>query len=176
MTRVLWAVAVLLALAVPSHAEVIGAGENGFSVKITTEVNAPMTAVFHALSQQVGRWWDPAHTFSGSAANLTIDPRAGGCFCEALPGGGVQHMVVTHVNAPTTLVLQGGLGPLGTMGVAGAMEWTLEEGNGRTRLQMVYNVGGYTPGGFAQLAAAVNGVLDAQVKRLKAFAETGRPD
>ncbi len=72
--------------------------------------------MFRRLSEQIGRWWDPAHTFSGQAANLTIDPRAGGCFCETLTTGSVQHMIVSHIDAPRMLVLQGGLGPLGTHG------------------------------------------------------------
>lgn len=84
-------------------------------------------------------------------------------------------MTVTHVLAPTTLVLNGGLGPLGTMAVAGAMEWTLTAQGGRTELAITYNVGGYTPGGFAPLAPAVDAVLAEQVTRLKRFIETGRP-
>ena len=37
-------------------------------------------------------WWDPSHTWSGSAKNLTFEPKAGGCFCEKLAdGGSVQH-------------------------------------------------------------------------------------
>ena len=74
------------------------------------------------------------------------------------------------------LILQGGLGPLGTLGVAGAMTWTLEARNGRTELQMVYNVGGYMQGGFTQLAPVVDGVLATQVRRLKVYVETGRPE
>lgn len=41
---------------------------------------------------------------------------------------------------------------------------------------MNYNVGGYMPGGFVSLAPVVDGVLAIQVKRLKTFAETGRPE
>src|SRR3954452_16388557 len=177
MTRqLLLVVTVTLGLAAPAVAEVVDAGANGFSVKVATEVNAAPATVFRALSEQIGRWWDPAHTFSGQAANLTIDPRAGGCFCEKVPTGSVQHMIVSHLEAPRMLVLQGGLGPLGTLAVAGAMTWTLEARNGRTQLQMVYNVGGYMQGGFTQLAPAVNGVLETQVRRLKTYAETGRPE
>lgn len=176
MPRLLIASLLLLVLASSAPADVVDAGVNGFSLKITAEVNAPRTTVFRAISEQIGRWWDSAHTFSGNASNLTIEPRAGGCFCEKLPTGGVQHMTVAHVDAPKNITLQGGLGPLGSMGVVGAMEWTLEERNGRTALQVTYNVGGYTPGGFTQLAPLVDGVLGAQVKRLKVFAETGRPD
>jgi hypothetical protein len=65
---------------------------------------------------------------------------------------------------------------LGTLAVAGTMTWTLGARSGRTQLQMVSNVGGYMHGGFTQLAPAVNGVLETQVRRLKAYAETGRPE
>jgi uncharacterized protein YndB with AHSA1/START domain len=176
MRYIVAALVVVAALARPARAEVVDAGVTGFSVKATADVNAPIDRVFRALTEQIGRWWDPSHSFSGSAANLSIDPRPGGCFCETLPTGGVQHMTVTHINRPNTLVLQGGLGPLGTLGVAAAMEWQLKDDNGRTSVQMVYNVGGYLKGGFTQLAPVVDGVLGAQVKRLKAFAETGRPE
>lgn len=176
MTRVVAVVLLIIGCTGFASAEVVDAGPTGFSVTTTVEVNAPQASVFRALSEQIARWWDSAHTFSGSAANLTIEARAGSCFCERLPAGTVQHMVVTHVNAPTLLVLQGGLGPLGTMGVAGSLAWTLQERNGRTVLQLNYNVGGYMPGGFVSLAPVVDGVLAIQVKRLKTFAETGRPE
>lgn len=168
--------ALLLLSPAVSDADVVEAGMNGFAVKVTADVNAPATTVFRALTTQIGRWWDPEHTYSGSAVNLSLDPRPGGCFCETLPTGGVQHMVVSHVIAPKTLILVGALGPLGPMGVSGAMEWTLDERSGRTLLQMTYNVGGFTPGGFAALAPVVDRVLAGQVRRLKTFAETGRPD
>lgn len=55
-----------------------------------------------------------------------VDARPGGCFCEKMPNGGVRHMTVTHVMAPGTLVLNGGLGPLGTMATTGVMELTFK--------------------------------------------------
>src|SRR5437660_7971563 len=69
-------------------------------------------------------------------SNFTIDAKSGGCFCEKLPTGSVQHMTVTHVEAPRLLLLQGGLGPLAHLGAAAAMEWTLDEHGDRksTRL------------------------------------------
>ena len=93
-------IAVLLLVsgaACPASAEVVDAGATGFSIKVNSEVNATPSTVFRLLSEQIGRWWDSAHTFSGSAANLTIEPRVGGCFCERLRNGGVQHMIVTIV-------------------------------------------------------------------------------
>ena len=176
MTRLIAAVLLVLGAARQASAEVVDAGATGFSIKVNAEVNAPPSTVFRLLSEQIGRWWDSAHTFSGSAANMTIEPRVGGCFCERLKNGAVQHMIVTHIDAPRVLVLHGGLGPLSSMGVAGALEWALEERSGRTQLQVVYNVGGYIKGDFTKLAPLVDGVITNQVKRLKAVSETGRPE
>ena len=65
---------------------------NGFLVKFEVSVNAPAAKVYDALVGQIGSWWDPEHTYSDDAKNLSIDARPGGCFCEKLPnGGGVEH-------------------------------------------------------------------------------------
>lgn len=175
MRRAVAVLLLVLGLAVPARAEVVSSGANGFSLTVTAEIASTPDAVFKALTTQIGSWWSPDHTYSGSAANMSLDLRAGGCFCETWPNGGVHHMTVTHVMAPRTLVMNGGLGPLGTMGVAGAMEWSLTLRNGRTSLQMTYNVGGYAPGGLEALAPLVDAVLASQVKRLAMFVETGRP-
>lgn len=175
MLRIGLAVALVALVAGPARAEVVDAGTSGFSIRIATAVNAPADAVYRTLTQSVGSWWSSEHTYSGSATNLSIDASPGGCFCEKLPTGGVRHMTVTHVIAPNTLVLNGGLGPLGTMAVAGAMEWTLTSRGSRTELQVTYSVGGYAPNGFMTLAPVVDRVLAEQVQRLRTFVETGRP-
>ena len=54
---------------------------------------------FDALTDDVGRWWNPEHSYSGVAANFSIDARAGGCFCERLKDGSVAHMTVVFVAA-----------------------------------------------------------------------------
>ena len=74
---------------------------NGFVVKFDVNVNAPAAKVYDALVGQIGSWWDPQHTYSGDAKNLSIDARPGGCFCEKLPnGGGVEHARVIYVAPP----------------------------------------------------------------------------
>ena len=83
-------------------------------------------------------------------------------------------MLVIHADAPRRLILQGGPGPLASLGVAGAMEWVLTDRGGNTRLEVTYNAGGYMPGGLAQLAPTVDAVFAGQLARLKRFVETGR--
>lgn len=111
---------------------------------------------------------------SGDANNLYIIAKPLGCFCERLgPDGGVVHMAVTFVNPGVMLRFTGGLGPLGLMGVNGNMTWEFDEHEDGTRVTINYAVGGYLAGGLDAVAAAVDGVLVDQAKRLKALVETG---
>ena len=99
-------VAFLIVIAVratPARADVLDATDAGFSIKIALAVNATPAAVFQAITGRITAWWSPSHTFSGSSSNLTLDPRPGGCFCERLPGGGVQHMTT---NEPLDLTIR----------------------------------------------------------------------
>ncbi len=132
--------------------------------------------VYSGLTQSVGDWWDPAHTFSHEAHNLTMDAKPGGCFCERLPdGGGVQHMTVVYASPGKLLRLSGAMGPLQEAGLAGTLTWTLSPSADGTTVEMTYSVGGFRAGGLRDLAPAVDGVLRGQLARLKAFVETGRP-
>jgi len=149
---------------------------NGFLVKFDVSVTAPAAKVYDALVGQVGSWWDPQHTYSGDAKNLSLDARPGGCFCEKLPnGGGIEHARVIYVAPREVLRLSGALGPLQGSGVAGTLTWKLTSGTDNTRLQLSYSVGGFIDGGFEKIARAVESVLRVQLDRLKQFAETGKP-
>ena len=128
------------------------------------------------LIDQIGKWWDPDHTFSGDSRNLSIDPKPGGCFCERLPdNGGVHHLTVVMLSPGKELRLTGALGPLQEAGVAGNMSWKLSEAGGRTRVELTYSVGGYRSGGLGSIASGVDSVLRGQLVRLKKYVETGRP-
>jgi hypothetical protein len=73
---------------------------------------------------QPATWWDSRHTWSGSAANLSLAAASGGCFCERLPNGGsVLHMSTVNAVPNQKLVLFGALGPLQSSGAAG--HWPL---------------------------------------------------
>lgn len=151
-------------------------GATGFTVHETVEIAAPPDKVYAALATPA-QWWSSTHTFSGSAANLTLDARAGGCWCETLPNGGsVQHLIVVFAAPGKTLRLRGALGPFQGMGVDGALTWSLKPDATGTALTLDYALGGYSKAGFADFAKAVDGVLGEQTTRLKAFIETGSPD
>src|SRR4051812_50176148 len=80
------AVVALLHL-LPARAEVVESSPNGFALQRTVHIAAAPDRVYAALIQPA-KWWNSEHTFSGSAANLSLDARAGGCFCETWSGGG----------------------------------------------------------------------------------------
>ena len=164
-------------LAAPLRGDVIESTAAGFFVQSTAAINAPPAKVYAALTDGVGGWWDPAHTFSHDARNLSVDAKPGGCFCERLPdGGGVQHMRVVYAAPGKLLRLTGAIGPLQEAALVGTMSWSLLQNGGGTAVELSYAVGGFRAGGFRDLATVVDGVLRGQLARLRAFVETGRPD
>lgn len=177
MTKPLLAIlgAAMFGLAAPSWAEVLDVQPSGFAVKRTVTIAKPPTEVYAALIQ-VGRWWNSSHSYSGSSANMTLDAKAGGCWCEALPasGGQVRHMTVEFIDPRRMVRLEGSLGPLQATGAGGHLTWMLEARDGGTALTWTYNVGGYMQGGFKQVAPAVDGVFAEQMARLKSLVETGK--
>lgn len=168
----------VLFLCVPQlvAAEVVGAAAGGFTTVNSVVVNADRMTAWRA-AVQVGRWWSSAHTMSGDAARMTIEPRVQGCFCESLgEHAGVVHLTVTSVMPGTSLRLSGGLGPLGLMGVYGNMTWDFEEAEDGTRIRFKYAVGGYLEGGLEQIAGPVDAVLAEALGRLKSYIDTGSPE
>lgn len=166
----------LLTTVAIGRAEVVDAAANGFTVRHSSEISADRLAVYAAMVQNIGSWWNGDHSVSTNAANLYIDTNVPGCFCETLgQGAGLVHMAVTFVNPGVMLRMTGGLGPLGLMGVTGNMTWEFEEIDGVTTLTLQYAVGGYMPGGLDSIAQPVDGVLLDAVNRLKLYVETGRP-
>ena len=170
MLRILIAIVGLTSIA---RAEVVDSAAGGFSVKQTVTVAAPAAKAWAALIEPRG-WWDKAHTWSGDAANLSLDPAPGGCFCEKIAGGGVRHLTVIYAEANKLLRLSGGLGPLHDLAVTGVLTFKLTEADGKTTLELTYKIGGYAPNGLAALAKPVDGVLAAQVARWKRKVETGK--
>ncbi len=159
-----------------ASAEVSAVGSEGFEVRQQIHVSASPAAVYAALITPA-RWWDSQHTYSGNAANLTLDAKAGGCWCERLAdGGSVLHLTVVYAAPGKGLRLRGALGPLQAMGVEGAMSFSLKGGNDGTDLTVTYAVGGYAKEGFDNLSKAVDGVLGEQVARLHRLIESGAPD
>jgi hypothetical protein len=168
---ILWSILVSAGLN-PLTAEVKDSTAFGFTIQDTMMIAADPDVVYHSLVADVGRWWDSAHTFSGNAENLSIDDKAGGCFCEKLDNGGsVRHLEVVFAEPGKTLRMIGGLGPLQSMAVTGSMTWSLSKTDNGTNVQVTYSIGGYRPGGLQKLAPLVDKVMGDQLKRLRDYIE-----
>jgi len=127
------------------HGEVVDSSPGGFTVRVTTQIAAAPAAVYRQILHPA-EWWNPQHTWSGDAHNLSIEAKAGGCFCETLPkGGGVRHMQVVHLAPGKILIMSGALGPLQTLAAAGTMIFQVVEEAGGTKLTVTYAVAGYLP-------------------------------
>src|SRR5690606_29347088 len=67
-----------------ARAEIVSAGPNGFSISHVAEAPDVAAPVVWAALADVAKWWDPEHTYSGDARNLSLEPQVRGCFCERL--------------------------------------------------------------------------------------------
>ena len=74
--------------AAPAIAEVTAASNAGFVSRNEVEVTVPPQEAWALLLKPA--WWSPAHSYSGSADNMSIEPVAGGCFCETVPRGKME--------------------------------------------------------------------------------------
>ncbi|MBN8817398.1 MAG: SRPBCC domain-containing protein [Sphingomonas sp.] len=163
--RMLMFAAMGLALAAPARAEVKEASESGFTVSHVQVVKARPDAVWAALVQPA-RWWSGAHSWSGKAAHLSLDPHVGGCFCERWPGGEAEHARVIFASPGKLLRLRGALGPLQGEALTGTLSFTLKpEGEG-TRISVDYVVGGHARFPLKTVAPAVDGVIGEQAASL----------
>jgi hypothetical protein len=163
---------VLSLIAAPASAEIISADDDGFEIKHSVNLVIAQTEAFGAFGR-VGKWWSNEHTYSGDAARLSLQLRAGGCFCETLDGGGgVEHMHVTVIQPGERIVLTGSLGPLLYEATSGVMDVKVERIAGGSRVTMNYRAAGFAKGGAAGMAPLVDQVLGEQMKRFRVYAAT----
>jgi hypothetical protein len=141
----------------------------------TVALVVPPDAAYAAFSN-IADWWDPEHTYSGDAANLSLNLVPGGCFCERLPksSGGIEHLRVTYVEPGKQIVLTGALGPMLYEAVAGVMVVEVKRVAGGSQVTIDYKAAGFARAGAEKLAPAVDTVLGGQLKRFRAYA-TARP-
>jgi hypothetical protein len=173
--------ALVLVALLPSgraHAEVKDASASGFTIENSRVVAADSAAAWKALVRDVDRWWPKDHSWWGKASTLTLEPKAGGCFCEIADDRGgarqAEHMRVTFAEPGKLLRMVGGLGPLQGMGLHGVLEFRLApEGEG-TRITLWYRAGGYVPDDLSKLAPVVDKVQAQQLGGLADFLAASR--
>lgn len=168
------ALLLVLTAALPLQAEVKDRDAHGFTIENSQWVAVAPGTAWRALIGQVGLWWPADHTWWGNPAKLSIEPHAGGCFCEIDGERQARHMAVVFVEPDKLLRMTGGLGPLQGMGLDGAMEFRLAAERGGTRITLWYRAGGYVPGDdLAALVPVVDRVQAAQLSGLSEFLRSG---
>lgn len=156
-------IALAMLLPMATHAELKDASPSGFTVENSEWVPVDPATAWNALVQDVGRWWPADHTWWGDASKLSIQPRAGGCFCEIDGDRQAWHMTVAFVDPGKLVRMTGGLGPLQGMGLHGALEWRFAEENEGTRITLWYRAGGYSPDDIGKFAPVVDKVQGLQL-------------
>jgi len=156
---------VLAAAALPARAGVSEVTPAGFLVSLREEVPASPQQAWDALVQ-VNRWWNGQHSYSGDASNLSLEPRAGGCWCERWPGGSVEHGRVLYALPGKGLRIEGAFGPLQAMAVNAVLTFKLEPAGDKTAIVATYRVRGSPDAGLDKMAGPVDAVIGEQVKRL----------
>lgn len=161
-----------------ARAEIVSAGPAGFAVRHVAEMPNSAAPVVWAALTDIGKWWDPAHTFSGDSRNLTLEPIVRGCLCERLSlYAGVEHARVVYAQPAKMLRLSGALGPLQEFGVTGSMTWQIEPAGGGSRVTLTYSVGGYADRPLADWAPIVDEVIGVQLQRLARYINSnGNPE
>jgi uncharacterized protein YndB with AHSA1/START domain len=156
-----------------ASAKVVQSSPEGFVVRESAVVKAGRESVWAALVEPA-RWWNKEHSWSGDAMNLALEPRAGGCFCETLPGGGsAEHMRVVQAVPGSLLRMKGALGPLQSEALEGVLTIELKTADGATSVEWTYVVGGHARFALQEIAPAVDSVLNEQIGRLESLLEVG---
>jgi len=163
------------ALATNAAAEVKQSAADGFFLTYSGPVAASTTKAYADVTQ-IQRWWSSEHTYSGKAANLSIKPEAGGCFCERWKDGSVEHGRVIMALPGKLLRLETSLGPLQELALKGILSFWIKTEDSATTLTVEYRVNGSSGSGLDQFAPNVDEVLGAQVDRLRRYIATGNPE
>ena len=165
-------VSAAFASAVPARAEVTQSSASGFVVSGSATTAVSAEDIWYFLVEPAG-WWNGEHSWSGEAANLRLEPEAGGCFCEDMPqGGSVEHMRVIYAAPGEMLRMSGALGPLQSEAAIGTLTIELSNDPAGTLVSWDYVVGGHSRVPFPEVASAVDMVLAEQMGRLMARLES----
>lgn len=116
------------------------------------------------------RYWPSGHTWSGSAANLSLVPEAGGCYCERWTGGSAEHGRVVMSIPGKRLRIRGSLGPFQEMPVTGVLTVNLVPAGNGTEAVVTYSLSGDDSSKLGDMAAVVDPVVRQQFAGFAALA------
>jgi hypothetical protein len=150
----------------PAFAAVESSSADGFLVRHEATVPVDRAKAYDEVLHPE-RWWSDAHTWSGSAANLSLDAHAGGCWCERWTKGEAAHGRVIRLVKDENLRVDAAFGPLQEMALNGVFNVSIVEVPGGTSLDVTFRVTGPASANLDKLAPVVDQVIGEQVERLR---------
>lgn len=163
------AAALIAVLPFAAGAEVKLAKADAMLIEHRFTIAAPAAKAWETLIHPE-LYWPADHTWSGKRESLSIDPVAGGCYCERWDGGSVVHGRVVMAVPGKALTLNAALGPFLEMAISGVLSIKLVEKDGVTTAILTYRVSGDAEHKLDQLAPAVDQVLGMQFGSFAALA------
>ena len=164
--------ALLAVLPLAAVAEVKLAAADAMLIEHRFTIAAPAAKAWETLVHPE-RYWPPDHTWSGKRESLSLDPVAGGCYCERWDGGSVEHGRVVMAIPGKVLTLNAALGPFIDMALSGILSIKLEGKDGVTTAVVTYRVSGDAEHKLDGLAPIVDQVLGLQFGSFAKYA--GQP-
>ncbi|HEV7229618.1 hypothetical protein [Brevundimonas sp.] len=171
MRAILIAVAASFAFAAPAAAEIVSRSENGFTLKFVSSTDIDPADIPTAL-EDVALWWDGDHSYTGDAANLSLDLSPGGCWCEKMPDGTAFDHGRTVSVAADRIKFSAPFGPLRGKATTADLIVTWPGANRGWDVTWTMVVEGP---GVGAMADAVHGVMEAGFQRWVRFLEYGEP-
>ena len=159
--RILAVLATIMLLPSFAAAEVKMATPEGALIEHRFRISASPDATWEVLVHPE-RYWPKDHTWSGDAANLSLSPEAGGCFCERWSGGSAEHGRVVMARPGQLLRFRGSLGPFQELAVTGVLTVTLAAIESGTEAVVTYRLSGDASHAFEGFIAVVDEVVGLQ--------------
>lgn len=151
----------------PGQADIIKAAPDHYTLKHEMQSSLSPQDMWSRLIKPE-TWWHPDHSYSGDAANLSLDAQAGGLWREDWPGGSTAHGQVLYIKSGEQMRLNAPFGPLQGLGVN--VVWTITitvDGEG-SMVTFDEIANGTSESGLDKLAPAVDFVKGEAIKRLTA--------
>lgn len=154
-------VAFVLLAASPARAAVKQSAPDGFIVEHRILIDATPAQAWASLAQPA-HWWPKEHTWSGDPANLGLELKLGGCFCERWKDGGAEHGRVIMLRRNELVRLNAALGPMQDMAISGVLSIVLAAKDEGVEATVTYRVSGTASHGFDKIAPVVDQVIGLQ--------------
>jgi hypothetical protein len=166
MIKYFFTAAAVFTAPLATEAEVITSAPDHFTLVLEAETELTPDEVWARLIVP-SDWWQGAHSYSGDAANLSLDPQPGGLWREDWDNGSVWHGTVLQAQPGKVLSLQAPFGPLQPLAVNAV--WTISLSpieTGGTLIRFDHVTNGTSSSGLDQLAPAVDYVKAEALKSL----------